>query len=100
MDLEQRQALMRAHHQPTAHSVAAPPFTPHFAERHYSVAEVAKMWGLSEDFVRDLFINEPGVLVFGNGPNPGARRYRTLRIPGSVVERVYRRLINPERRKC
>lgn len=71
-----------------------------FDERHYTVAEVAKMWGLGVDFVRDLFINEPGVLVFGDEPKPGTRRYRTLRIPQSVVARVYKRSINPGRTKC
>jgi hypothetical protein len=58
------------------------------------------MWGLRRDFVRDLFINEVGVLVLGNDPKPGTRRYRTLRIPESVVKRVYRRNINPESTKC
>lgn len=100
MDLEQRQALMRERHQSSRHSVEPPPLMPGFAERHYSVKDLSRMWGLSEDFVRDVFVNEPGVLVLGNDPKPGTRRYRTLRIPESVVERVYRRHINPEGRKC
>ena len=64
-----------------------------FAERHYTVAEVAEMWNLSPDAVRGLFKNEPGVLIFKDaGPFRAKRRYTTLRIPASVVERVYRRL--------
>jgi len=62
-------------------------------ERHYTVAEIAQGWKLSPDKVRRLFENEAGVLVL---ENPGAfsrRRYRTLRIPESVAERVYRRLL-------
>jgi len=35
-------------------------------ERHYTVAEIAAMWNLSQDFVRKLFENEPGVLVVGS----------------------------------
>ena len=66
----------------------------HFKERHYSVDEVAEMWGLSPDPVRKLFEHEPGVLVLGNHASRGKRRYTTLRIPESVVERVYRRLCN------
>ncbi len=35
------------------------------AERHYAVTEIAEMWNLSPDKVRELFENEPGVLVLG-----------------------------------
>ncbi len=34
-------------------------------ERHYAVTEIAEMWNLSPDKVRELFENEPGVLVIG-----------------------------------
>lgn len=62
-------------------------------ERHYSVAEVAAMWNVSPDAVRRIFQNEHGVLVFGETrPKYGRRRYVTLRIPGSVLERVHRRM--------
>ena len=64
-----------------------------FAERHYTVAEIAAMWRLSPDAVRRLFEREPGVLVLRqNEPRYAKRRYITLRIPASVVERVHRRL--------
>jgi hypothetical protein len=61
------------------------------AERHYAVAEIAAMWNLSVDKVRELFADEPGVLVIGQR-HPHKRRYVTLRVPKSVVERVHRRL--------
>jgi hypothetical protein len=35
------------------------------AERHYAVAEIAEMWNLSVDKIRELFADEPGVLVIG-----------------------------------
>jgi hypothetical protein len=66
-----------------------------FAERHYSVQEVAAMWSLSNDAVRDAFMKEPGVLVFGHDGRRGKRAYRTLRIPESVVERVHRKMSRP-----
>ena len=61
-------------------------------ERHYAVAEIAEMWNLSGDKVRELFENEPGVLVIGERSPRHKRRYVTLRIPQTVVERVHRRL--------
>jgi len=62
-------------------------------EPHYSVAEVAEIWKLSPSAVRRLFQREPGVLTIGEPrPKYGRRRGKvTLRIPRSVLERVYRR---------
>ena len=68
------------------------PFLPvkPFEERHFSVAEVAHLWNLSKDAVRRIFQNEPGVLVLGDSnPRRRKRRYTTLRIPQSVLERVH-----------
>lgn len=62
------------------------------AERHYAVGQIAEMWNLSTDKVRELFENEPGVLVLGERSPRRKRRYVTLRIPHSVLERVHRRL--------
>lgn len=61
-----------------------------FTERHYAVAEIAARWNLSEDAVRRLFEREPGVLVLESAKRH-KRQYRTLRIPSSVVERVYKK---------
>jgi hypothetical protein len=61
-------------------------------ERHYAVAEIAEMWNLSPDKVRELFENEPGVLVIGERSPRRKRRYVTLRIPQRVLERVHHRL--------
>lgn len=66
---------------------------PIWAQRHYSVAEVARMWNLSTDAVRRLFERELGVLMIGDVEGrAGKRRYVTLRIPESVLERVHRKL--------
>ena len=61
-------------------------------ERHYAVAEIAEIWNLSPDKVRELFENEPGVLVIGERSPHRKRRYVTLRIPQTVLERVHSRL--------
>ena len=61
-------------------------------ERHYAVTEIAEMWSLSTDKVRALFENEPGVLVIGERSPRYKRRYVTLRIPQTVLERVHSRL--------
>lgn len=66
---------------------------PRFAIRHYTVAEIAQLWHLSDDAVRNIFEREPGVLVLGGAqPKRGKRSYTTLRIPEDVVERVHRRM--------
>jgi transcriptional regulator GlxA family with amidase domain len=77
----------------TTNSAAS--FSQAVTERHYSLDELATLWNLSADTVRRLFEREPGVLVIERARSRNARRYRTLRIPESVVERVHRRLSNP-----
>jgi hypothetical protein len=59
-------------------------------ERHFTVAEVAALWELSHDAVRRLFRKEPGVVTFGTAIKGSKRRYTTMRIPESVLERVYK----------
>ena len=61
-------------------------------ERHYAVTEIAEMWNLSPDKVREIFEDEPGVLVIGDRSPRHKRRYVTLRIPHSVLQRGHRRL--------
>ncbi len=60
-------------------------------ERYFTVDELAELWGMSDDFVRRLFLHESGVVVFYHH-RPGRRVYRTLRIPESVALRVHTRL--------
>jgi MarR-like DNA-binding transcriptional regulator SgrR of sgrS sRNA len=62
------------------------------AEKHYSVLELAELWNLSENTIRRIFENEPGVLKWGSKEGRFKRRYTTLRIPETVVLRVHRRL--------
>jgi len=61
-------------------------------EKHYSIIEVSKLWGLSQKTVRRIFENEPGVIVWGRPETRRKRGYRTIRVPESVLLRVHRRL--------
>lgn len=61
-------------------------------ERHFTPQELADMWKVSVQTVREIFQNEDGVLKIGRDGTRTRRRYKTLRIPESVVERVHTRL--------
>ena len=62
-------------------------------ERHYTPGEIAELWSISVDCVRNIFETEPGILVIGNPiPRCGKRSYTTLRIPQSVLDRVHKRM--------
>jgi hypothetical protein len=61
-------------------------------EKHYTVSEVAELWGWSGNTVRKLFRDEAGVLQ-SNIPSlmRGKKRNVSLRIPESVLLRVHSR---------
>jgi hypothetical protein len=65
--------------------------TPVF-EKHYSVKELATLWNLSDRTIRRMFLGEPGVVEWGTCETRMKRGYKTLRVPESVAQRVYRRL--------
>lgn len=60
-------------------------------ERHYTVQEVAEMWGISEQTVYRIFQDEEGVLKLSMPRGLTAKRAPrvSLRIPASVLERVH-----------
>jgi Helix-turn-helix domain len=61
-------------------------------EEFRTVAQVAEMLGVSRDTVRRLFADEPGIIDLGRHETAqGRRRYRLLRIPDSVLDRVLNR---------
>jgi hypothetical protein len=49
-------------------------------EPHFTPHQLAKAWRVSVEYIRRRFRFEPGTVMFG----------RTVRIPQSVAERVYR----------
>ena len=61
-------------------------------ERHFSIKEIAELWGLCENSVRELFKQEPGVVRIQRPKSRYKRAYTTIRIPRSVLERVHRRM--------
>lgn len=61
-------------------------------ERHYTIPELAKMWNFSTEFVRQIVRGEPGVTEWVRQAQ-GRRRYRVLRVPRSVAERLYRQAL-------
>ena len=63
----------------------------HVKGSHYTVQELAALWGLGVDKIRELFENEPDVVKLKNPPKKGKRAYVTLRIPEAVAARVQRR---------
>jgi hypothetical protein len=59
-------------------------------ERHFTPQELAELWVLDPSTIRRIFIDEPGVLKYGNSSiRSGRREYVTLRIPESVARKVY-----------
>jgi hypothetical protein len=59
------------------------------AEKHYTPAELAELWGVSVQTIREVFKDEEGVLKLGSNGTRTRRAYKTLRIPESVAERVH-----------
>lgn len=57
----------------------------------YTVAELAKMWKLSDDTIRRLFAGEPGVRAVSSVPGK-RRKHVSLRIPASVAERKWKEM--------
>lgn len=58
----------------------------------YTVGEVAELTGFSGRTVARMFENEPGVLILARPETMHKRKYRSIRIPRAVYERVIGRL--------
>jgi hypothetical protein len=61
-------------------------------EKHYTSKEIAKLWCLSEDTVRALFRDYPGVLKIAQPARRFKRQYVSIRIPESVAQRRHAEL--------
>ncbi len=55
-------------------------------ERHFTVGELAEMWGFSIAFITGRFRDEPGVLTTQKRGKTGGRTYGVIRVPQSVAE--------------
>jgi hypothetical protein len=58
-------------------------------ERHYSVGELAELWGYGRESVRKVMKDEPGVVKLRMGRKQSNTRYS---VPESVAQRVHTRL--------
>jgi hypothetical protein len=72
--------IVRAHQTVNPNSAVA-------LEKHYSVPELAKIWFLSENTVRRIFLEEPGVLKLAHKETRHKRRYTTPRSPERIALR-------------
>ena len=64
-------------------------------EKHYTINELAELLTMSFERMRQLVMDEPGVLRIAP-KTQGERRGRTMyRIPESVVQRILPRSANP-----
>jgi AraC-like DNA-binding protein len=63
-------------------------------EQHLTTKQVAELWGCSMTAVYRMFEAEAGVLRLG-AITARRRTRRELRIPASVLDRVYRERLNP-----
>jgi hypothetical protein len=61
-------------------------------ERHYTVAELSRLWFFSENTIRRLFAREPGVVKIARPQTRAKRGYTSIRIPEGIAQRVHRRL--------
>ena len=61
-------------------------------EKHYTVAQIAELWGWSDDTVRRTFRNEDGVIAIMHPERRGKRPYSKLSTPESILVRVHERL--------
>jgi hypothetical protein len=61
-------------------------------ERHFTVREVADLWCLSPDKIRQIFRDRPGVLKLDCPERLKKRGYCSLRIPESVLQSVHAEL--------
>ena len=60
-------------------------------EKALTVAEAAMMTGLSPQTITRMFEKEPGTIILNRPEKMHKRRYRSIRIPRVVCDRVLRR---------
>ncbi|MCU1339312.1 MAG: hypothetical protein JWO19_4893 [Bryobacterales bacterium] len=61
-------------------------------EEIFTAEEIAESYSLHAATVRKIFTDEPGVIRLGRPAHGRRRQYFTLRIPASVVKRVFARM--------
>jgi hypothetical protein len=62
-----------------------------YAEKHYRVSDLARMWSLGRETVRLLVKDDPGVLKLRMGRK---KAHTVYSVPESVAARIHTRLLN------
>ena len=62
------------------------------SESIFTAEEIATKHKLHPATIRKLFLDEPGVIRLGHPARGRRRQYYTLRIPASVVQRVFQKM--------
>jgi hypothetical protein len=57
-----------------------------YTEKHYSVPDLVKIWALSDETIRQLVKDDPGVVKIRNGRKAA---HTTYRVPESAVRRIH-----------
>lgn len=66
-------------------------------ETYNTPKELAERAKLHESTIRKMFMDEPGVVRIGHAARGRKQQYFTLRIPESVVQRVFGRMtVSPD----
>lgn len=65
-------------------------------ELHFTVQEIGSLWKLSRRTIIRMFQDEPGVLVRGKGESRYKKKYITMRVPESVMNRVHQKNLRPQ----
>lgn len=65
-------------------------------EQHFTPEELAPLWGVHANTIRNLFAREADVIRIGRREDEpgrkGRRKYVSMKIPQTVVERVHKKL--------
>jgi hypothetical protein len=72
------------------HAGKGTPVTDTTFEKHYTIAQLTELWGLSKETVRREVLKEHGVAKVR-----GPRGRTAYRIPESVARRIHTRLVAP-----
>jgi hypothetical protein len=59
-------------------------------EKHYSCAELGEKWHLSSVTIRRLCEEHGGILIIDRPETMHKRRYRSIRVPQSTADEIYR----------
>jgi hypothetical protein len=60
-------------------------------EKHYRIADLARLWGLGRETVRKLVKDDPGVIKIRMGRKKAHTIYS---VPKSAAHRIHTRLLN------